>query len=58
MKYTDVYIEFKNENIYIEQYFTGEGITDELIRLDIIKSDIIFVFKAPEVRKFTEFAMS
>ncbi|RQH23959.1 MULTISPECIES: element excision factor XisI family protein [unclassified Okeania] len=32
--------------------------TDELIRLDLIKSDIIFAFKAPDVRKFTEFAMS
>ncbi|WP_367267738.1 hypothetical protein [Okeania sp. SIO2C9] len=32
--------------------------TDELIRLDVIKSDMIFPFKAPEERKFTEFAMS
>ena len=40
--------------IAIEEYFTEEGIAHKLIRLGVIKSDIILAFQAPDVRKFTK----
>ncbi|WP_293066786.1 element excision factor XisI family protein [Okeania sp. SIO2B3] len=58
LKYTHVYIEIKNKNIYIEEDFTEEGIAHKLIILGVIKSDIIFAFQAPDMRKFTEFTMT
>ncbi|NES71487.1 MAG: XisI protein [Okeania sp. SIO2D1] len=58
LKYTHVYLEIKNKNIYIEEDFTEEGIAHNLIRLDAIKSDIILAFQAPDMRKFTEFTMT
>ncbi|WP_293122792.1 element excision factor XisI family protein [Okeania sp. SIO1I7] len=54
LKYTHVYIEIKNKNIYIEADFTEEAIAHKLITLNMIKNDIILAFKAPDMRKFTE----
>ncbi|WP_293078403.1 element excision factor XisI family protein [Okeania sp. SIO3B5] len=38
----------------MEEYFTEEGIAHQLIRLGMIKSDIILAFQTPNARKFTE----
>ena len=37
---------------------TEEGRAYKLIRLDAPKSNIILAFQAPDVRKFTEFAIT
>jgi hypothetical protein len=52
-----VYLRIKNEKIYIEEDWTEEGITNELLRENIPKNDIVLAFQDPESRKFTEFAV-
>ena len=45
LKYTNIYIQIKNENIYIEEELNGEEIANELIRLYVPKSNLILAFK-------------
>ena len=53
-----VHIRIKNEKIYMEQDWTEEGITAELLRKGVPKEDIVLAFHDPESRKLTEFAIA
>jgi len=53
-----VHIRIKNEKIYIEEDWTEEGITAELLREGVPKEDIVLAFHYPESRKLTEFAIA
>ncbi len=57
IKSISVYIRIKNENIYIEEDWTEEGIANELLRKNLPKEDIVLAFHNPEIRKLTEFAV-
>jgi hypothetical protein len=43
---------------WIEHDLTEEGIATELLREGVPKEDIVLAFHAPEMRKYTEFAMA
>ncbi|AIE72684.1 MULTISPECIES: XisI protein [unclassified Synechocystis] len=57
-KSTHVHVRIKNEKIYIEEDWTEEGIANELLKEGVPKKDIVLAFQAPEIRKFTEFAIA
>jgi len=57
IKAVSVYIRIKNENISIEEYWTEEGIANELLRENLPKEDIVLAFHDSESRKLTEFAV-
>jgi hypothetical protein len=44
--------------VYIEGDWTEEGISNELLRESVPKKDGVLAFRAPEIRKFTEFAIA
>ncbi len=58
IKAISVYIRIKNNKIWIEEDWTEEGITTELLRNGVPKDDIVLGFHDPETRKLTEFAIT
>ncbi|CAN5784301.1 hypothetical protein BH20ACI4_BH20ACI4_24810 [soil metagenome] len=53
----NTHIDIINGKIYIQHDGTEEGIADDLEREGIPKSDIVLAFRAPELRKYTEYAV-
>ncbi|MCL1466088.1 XisI protein [Argonema galeatum] len=53
-----IHIDIKDEKIWIQRDFTEEGLAVQLVELGVPKTDIVLGFRAPYVRKFTEFAMA
>ncbi len=53
-----IYLTLKNEKVYLEYDGIERGITQELINLGIPQEDIVLAFQSPEVRQYTEFAVS
>ena len=53
-----IHLEIKNNKIWIQRDGTEDGITDELVAAGIPKKDIVLAFHPPEVRQFTNFAVS
>src|SRR5690242_13125316 len=55
---TILLVRIKNEKIWIEEDWTEEGITDELLRSGVPKEDIVLAFHPPNLRSYTEFAVT
>lgn len=53
-----VYIHFKNNKVWIEEDWTEDGIASELLKGNIPKEDIVLAFHHPDMRPYTEFAVS
>ena len=53
-----VHLEIINHKIWIHRDGMEDGIANELVAAGIPKSDIVLAFHPPDVRKFTEFAVS
>lgn len=53
-----IYIEIKEDKIWIERDGTEIGVANELVEAGVPKQDIVLAFKAPYKRKFTDFAAS
>lgn len=53
-----IHLRIKNEKIYIEEDWTEEGITTDLLAQGVPKEDIVLAFHDPESRKYTEFAIA
>ena len=53
-----IHLEIKNNKIWIQRDGTEDGITDKLVVEGIPKKDIILAFHPPEIRQYTEFAIS
>lgn len=51
-----LYIRFKNDQIWIEEDWTEEGIATDLLRANIPKEDIVLAFHHPQKRAYTEFS--
>ena len=47
-----------NNKIWIQCDNTEDGIANELVAAGIPKSDIVLAFHPPDIRKFTDFAVS
>lgn len=58
IKSISVYARIKNDKIYVEEDWTEEGITTDLLAQGIPKEDIVLAFHDPESRKYTEFAIA
>ena len=52
------FIRLLNDKIYIEEDLTENGIANELIENGVSPKNIVLAFQQPEVRQFTEFALS
>lgn len=53
-----VHIEIINSKIWIQQDGIEDGIANDFLRAGIPKSDIVLAFHPPDIRKFTDFAVS
>ena len=53
-----VYARLHNGKIWIEEDWTEEGLATGLLEAGVPKEDIVLAFHHPEVRPFTEFAVS
>jgi XisI protein len=53
-----IYVEIKDGKIWIERDGTEIGVANELVEAGVPKQDIVLAFKAPDKRKFTDFAAS
>ena len=54
---TLLHLDLIDHKIWIQHDGTEEGIANDLVAAGISKAHIILGFKAPEVRKYTEFAV-
>lgn len=53
-----VHLEIIEQKIWIHRDGLEDGIASDLVRAGISKSDIVLAFHPPDVRQFTEFAVS
>ncbi|MFM6192651.1 XisI protein [Planktothrix sp.] len=53
-----IYIEIKDEKIWIQRDGTEGGIANELIAAGVPKSDIVLGYRSPYMRQFTELTVS
>ena len=54
----NMHIDIINDKIYIQHDGTEDGITEDLEREGVPKSDIVLAFRAPELRKYTDYAIA
>ncbi|MEW5989242.1 MAG: XisI protein [Chloroflexota bacterium] len=53
-----IHIRLHNDKIWIEYDGTEEGVATALLAAGVPKEDIVLAFHAPEMRKYTEFAVA
>lgn len=53
-----IHLDIINGKIYIQHDGTEDGIATDLEREGVPKSDIVLAFHAPELRKYTEYAVA
>ncbi|MGK7902145.1 MAG: XisI protein [Hormoscilla sp.] len=53
-----VHIEIINDKIWIHRDGIEDGIANELVAAGVPKQDIVLAFHPPEIRPYTEFAVS
>lgn len=54
----NIHIDIINGKIYIQHDGTENGIATDLEAAGVPKSDIVLAFHAPELRKYTEYAVA
>ena len=52
-----IYVEIKDDKIWLERDGTEIGVASELVAAGVPKQDIVLAFHAPYKRKFTDFAV-
>lgn len=52
-----IHIDIKNNQIWIQQDGTQEGIAQQLVEAGVPKSDIVLGYRSPFVRQFTGFGV-
>ncbi len=55
---TTVFVRLRNGKIWIEDDWTGEGITKDLLAAGVPKEDIVLGFQPPKMRPLTDFAVA
>ena len=53
-----IHLEIINNKIWIQEDHTEEGIAVDLERLGVSKSQIVLAFHNPEIRQYTEYAIT
>ncbi len=55
---TMVYVRINNGKFWIEEDWTEEGITKDLLKAGVPNEDIVLAFQHPEMRPLTDFAVA
>lgn len=55
---TIIHVDIQNEKVWLQLNTTEDDLAAELMAVGIPKEDIVLGFQAPEIRPFTEFAVS
>ena len=53
-----VYVRIREEQFWIEEDWTEEGIATDLMRAGVPKEDIVLAFHEPKIRELTGFAVA
>ncbi len=53
-----LHIDIRKDKVWIQQDGTEEGVAEELVKAGIPREHIVLAFKSPEVRQYTDFAVS
>lgn len=53
-----IHIDIRNGKIWIQHDGTEAGVANELVEAGVPKEHIVLAFKSPEMRKYTDFAVS
>lgn len=53
-----IHIDIRNEKIWIQYDGIEDGVADELVKRGVPRDDIVLAFQPPEVRQYTDFAVS
>jgi len=53
-----IHLDIINEKVWVQRDETEDGVTLELVAAGIPRHDIVLAFHPPDVRQFTEFAVS
>ena len=53
-----LYVRIRNDKFWIEEDWTEEGIATNLLEAGVPNEDIVLAFHPPEMRQYTEFAVS
>ncbi|MEM1171966.1 MAG: element excision factor XisI family protein [Cyanobacteria bacterium P01_H01_bin.35] len=53
-----IHVDIKDGKISIQQDFTEKGIAQQLLDLGVQKSDVVFAFRSPYVRQFSDFSVN
>src|SRR5262245_36099151 len=53
-----LFVRIRDGKIWIEEDWTEEGITKDLLAAGVPKADIVLAFQPPEMRHLTEFAVA
>ena len=53
-----IHIDIRGDKIWIQHDGTEDGVANELVAAGIPKDKIVLAFKSPEMRKFTDFAVT
>lgn len=53
-----IHIDIKDGKIWIQHNMTESDFADELVRLGVPKEDIVLGFHSPDMRQFTDYAVS
>ena len=53
-----LFVRLRNGKIWVEEDWTEDGITSELLKAGVPKEDIVLAFQSPAMRRLTEFAVA
>jgi len=53
-----LHLDIRNEKIWIQHDGTEEGVANELLKAGISRDQIVLAFKAPDLRRHTDFAVA
>jgi hypothetical protein len=53
-----IHVDIVDDKIYIQRDGTEVGVANELMRAGVPKEHIVLAFRSPEMRRFTDFAVT
>lgn len=56
LRKVDFFARIKDGKIWIEEDWTEDGFTDELVAVGVPREDIVLAFHPPHLRQYTEYA--
>jgi XisI protein len=53
-----IHVDIRGDKIWIQHDGTEEGVANELVAAGVAKDKIVLAFKSPDLRKYTDFAVT